>query len=133
MSLSARVARLRQQSLAAVPTLSSERARLVTEWYATHSELLSVPMERALVFAHLMKNVTVKIWPDELIVGEKGPGPKAAPTYPELCCHSLQISTFWTRVKRRHFTWALPTGRAMQPRSFPSGVDGPCARRFSAR
>ena len=90
MSLSARVARLRQQSLAAVPTLSSERARLVTEWYATHSELLSVPMERALVFAHLMKNVTVKIWPDELIVGEKGPGPKAAPTYPELCCHSLQ-------------------------------------------
>jgi len=90
MSLSARVARLRQHSLAAVPTLCSERARLVTEWYAAHSELLSAPMERALVFEHLLKNVTVKIWPDELIVGEKGPGPKAAPTYPELCCHSLQ-------------------------------------------
>ncbi|MDH4137312.1 MAG: glycyl radical protein, partial [Anaerolineae bacterium] len=26
----------------------------------------------------------------ELIVGEKGPAPKAAPTYPELCCHSLE-------------------------------------------
>ena len=26
----------------------------------------------------------------ELIVGEKGPAPKATPTYPELCCHSLQ-------------------------------------------
>ncbi len=25
----------------------------------------------------------------ELIVGEKGPFPKATPTYPELCCHSL--------------------------------------------
>ena len=27
--------------------------------------------------------------PGELIVGEKGPEPKAAPTYPELCCHSI--------------------------------------------
>lgn len=90
MSFSARVDRLRQASLAAVPTLSSERARLVTEWYAAHSELLSAPTERALVFESLLRNVTVKIWPDELIVGEKGPSPKAAPTYPELCCHSLQ-------------------------------------------
>jgi formate C-acetyltransferase len=37
-----------------------------------------------------MEHKTICINPGELIVGEKGPGPQAAPTYPELCCHSLQ-------------------------------------------
>jgi len=46
-------------------------------------------MRRAEVFRYLMEHITVRIRPGELIVGEKGPRPKAAPTYPELCCHSL--------------------------------------------
>jgi formate C-acetyltransferase len=37
-----------------------------------------------------MEHKTICINDDELIVGEKGPAPKASPTYPELCCHSLQ-------------------------------------------
>ena len=52
--------------------------------------LISVPMRRALSFHYLMEHKTICIDPGELIVGEKGPAPKAAPTYPELCCHSLQ-------------------------------------------
>jgi formate C-acetyltransferase len=31
----------------------------------------------------------IDVRPGELLVGEKGPAPKAAPTYPELCCHTL--------------------------------------------
>ncbi len=47
-------------------------------------------MLRALTFRHLMEQKAISIGPGELIVGEKGPMPKATPTYPELCCHSLQ-------------------------------------------
>jgi formate C-acetyltransferase len=50
---------------------------------------MSEPVRRAHVFRHLMEQMTVSIRPDELIVGEKGPVAKAAPTYPELCCHTL--------------------------------------------
>jgi pyruvate formate-lyase/glycerol dehydratase family glycyl radical enzyme len=89
MSLSPRVARLRQQSLEAIPTLSAERARLMTEFYQQDLGLISAPMRRALAFQYLMEHKTICINDGELIVGEKGPAPAAAPTFPELCCHSL--------------------------------------------
>ena len=84
-----RVATLRQQSLDAIPTISAERAVLMTEAYRLHDGLLSAPMRRALAFRHLMEHRTITIGAGELIVGEKGPAPKATPTYPELCCHTL--------------------------------------------
>jgi formate C-acetyltransferase len=37
-----------------------------------------------------MENKNIYIGSDELIVGERGPSPRAAPTYPELCCHSME-------------------------------------------
>jgi formate C-acetyltransferase len=43
-----------------------------------------------LAFQYLMENKTICINEGELIVGEKGTAPKATPTYPELCCHSMQ-------------------------------------------
>jgi pyruvate formate-lyase/glycerol dehydratase family glycyl radical enzyme len=90
MRMSDRVSRLRQQSLAAIPTISTERAELMTEFYQQHTELNSASVHRALAFRHLMENKLIYIGEGELIVGEKGPAPKATPTYPELCCHSLQ-------------------------------------------
>jgi pyruvate formate-lyase/glycerol dehydratase family glycyl radical enzyme len=90
MSMSERVARLRQQSLDAVPTISTERAELMTAFYRQDLALMSAPMRRALAFQYLMEHKTIYIGEGELIVGEKGPAPKATPTYPELCCHSLQ-------------------------------------------
>jgi pyruvate formate-lyase/glycerol dehydratase family glycyl radical enzyme len=90
MPMTERVARLRQQSLDARPAISTERAELLTEFYRTHPELTSTPMHRALAFRYLMDHKTIYIGDGELIVGEKGPAPKATPTYPELCCHSLQ-------------------------------------------
>src|SRR5512136_1574769 len=88
--ISPRVALLRQQSLDAVPNISIERAGLITEAYARNTALMSAPMRRALAFQHLMEHKAIYLGPGELIVGEKGPSPKATPTYPELCCHSLQ-------------------------------------------
>ncbi len=85
-----RVSRLRQQSLDAVPTLSTERAELMTAFYRQDLGPVSAPVRRALAFQYLMEHKTICINEGELIVGEKGPTPKAAPTFPELCCHSLQ-------------------------------------------
>ncbi len=90
MPITDRVARLRQQSLDANPAISTERAEMLTEFYRTHSDLTSVPVHRALAFRYLMEHKAIYIGDGELIVGEKGPAPKATPTYPELCCHSLQ-------------------------------------------
>ncbi len=86
-----RIRKLRQQSLEAKETLSSERAELLTGFYRAHTARPneSIPIQRALAFQYLMEHKIVVINEGELIVGEKGPAPKAAPTYPELCCHSL--------------------------------------------
>ena len=89
MPVTERVARLRQQSQEAIPTLSSERAELITEFYQQDLGLISAPVRRALAFEYLMERKSIYIGEGELIVGEKGPAPKAAPTYPEICCHSL--------------------------------------------
>lgn len=86
-----RVARLRKQSVERGPYISTERAELVTEFYKTDvAARNSVVVTRALCFKHLMEKKSVCINEGELIVGERGPGPKATPTYPELCCHDLE-------------------------------------------
>jgi pyruvate formate-lyase/glycerol dehydratase family glycyl radical enzyme len=90
MPVSERVARLRQQSQEAIPALSSERAELITEFYQQDLGLMSDPVHRARAFQYLMEHKSIYIGKDELIVGEKGPAPKAAPTFPEICCHSLR-------------------------------------------
>ncbi|HPC95161.1 MAG TPA: glycyl radical protein [Sedimentisphaerales bacterium] len=85
-----RVKRLRQQSIETHPYISSERAELMTQFYQSPVACRqSVPVTRALAFRHLMEHKTVYIGEGELIVGEKGHAPKATPTYPELCCHTL--------------------------------------------
>ena len=46
-------------------------------------------MLRALTFKELCTKKTLFIGDDELIVGERGPFPKAVSTFPELNCHSV--------------------------------------------
>jgi trans-4-hydroxy-L-proline dehydratase len=84
-----RVARLRQQSLDTKPWLSIERAALLTEFYR-QAEADSTPVLRAKAFAYLMERKAIYIGDGELIVGERGPAPKGTPTFPELCCHSVE-------------------------------------------
>ncbi len=85
-----RTARLRQESLNAAPCLSEERARLVTEFYQENAGRYSPAVMRARTFLHLCQHKTLYIGDGELIVGERGPRPKAVPTFPELTCHSLE-------------------------------------------
>jgi hypothetical protein len=84
-----RVARLRQASLDCRPRLSTERAELMTAFYR-EAPAAPLPILRALSLRYLMERKALSILPGELIVGERGPTPKATPTYPELCCHSLE-------------------------------------------
>ena len=85
-----RTARLRQASLDARPCISQERAVLVTAFYQASEGRFSAPVMRARCFHHLCEHKTLYLGQDELIVGERGPQPKATPTYPELTCHSLE-------------------------------------------
>jgi len=85
-----RVARLRQRSLDTAPSVSTERAELMTSFYKDNEGKFSVPVLRAMSFKHLCEHKTIYIGEDELIVGERGPRPRATPTYPELTCHSLE-------------------------------------------
>ena len=96
-----RIKRLRTQSLKLKPWISAERAILLTDFYASDAaEGVSVPVSRALAFKYLLENKEICINDGELIVGERGPAPKAVPTYPEICCHSLEdLETLDTRKK----------------------------------
>ncbi len=89
MAMTERVARLRRQSIEAQPSISAERAVLLTEFYRQATELISAPVRRARAFQYLLEHKVICIGEGELIVGEKGPALKSTPTYPELCCHSL--------------------------------------------
>jgi formate C-acetyltransferase len=85
-----RVARLRERSVRARPSISAERAGLITSFYRDHEGRHPVPVMRALAFRHLCEHKTIWIGDDELIVGERGPAPMAVPTFPELTCHSVE-------------------------------------------
>jgi trans-4-hydroxy-L-proline dehydratase len=94
-----RVARLRQESLDLKPWLSIERAALLTEFYEQNGEP-SIPLQRARAFQYLLERKSIFIGPDELIVGERGPRPKGTPSFPELCCHSMDdLDVLHTRAK----------------------------------
>ena len=86
-----RIRTLRERSLLARPSLSPERAVLMTEFYRSGiADRVSTPVARALAFQYVMEHKTICIQDEELIVGERGPKPKATPTYPEICLHTTR-------------------------------------------
>jgi len=86
-----RIRDLREQSVNRKPSISPERAILITEFYKSDAaERVSVPVKRALALKYVMEKKGLYIAEGELIVGERGPAPKATPTYPEICTHTLK-------------------------------------------
>ena len=85
-----RIQKLRKLSFEAEPTLSIERALIETRFYKENYGKYSIPVLRALNFLEICKKKTIYIGEGELIVGERGPKPKAIPTFPELTCHSTE-------------------------------------------
>lgn len=84
-----RTKRLREQSETTRPSISLERALIETRVYSEYEGKVPAPVLRGLFFKQLMAERTLYLGDDELIVGEKGIGPQSAPTFPELCCHTL--------------------------------------------
>ncbi|MFR3330422.1 MAG: trans-4-hydroxy-L-proline dehydratase [Odoribacter splanchnicus] len=91
MKMTERIRKLREQSLNAENRISAERALLITEFYQSGmADAEPVPVQRALSFKYILEHKYICVNEGELIVGERGPAPKATPTYPEICIHSLQ-------------------------------------------
>ena len=88
--MNARIKRLRQQNFDTPTTLSIERALIETAFYKQNYGTMPIAVLRAKNFYEICKKKTLYIGDDELIVGERGPLPKAVPTFPELTCHSVE-------------------------------------------
>lgn len=88
LQINGRIQRLRKQSVDTQPSLSIERALHETAFYKANYGKYSIPVLRALTFLDHCKRKTIYIGDNELIVGERGPAPKAVPTFPELTCHT---------------------------------------------
>ena len=96
--MNGRIKRLRQLNFDTPTTLSIERALIETEFYKKYYGTMPTPVLRARNFYEICKKKTLYIGDDELIVGERGPVPKAVPTFPELTCHSVEdLHTLDTR------------------------------------
>ncbi|MHA1614319.1 MAG: glycyl radical protein [Candidatus Thorarchaeota archaeon] len=80
--MTARTKRIKQRMLESEPTISSERAVLFTDYVKEH---LSEPtmIRLAGAFAHVLDNMSIRIEPEELIVGNMGPTPRSCQIFPE--------------------------------------------------
>lgn len=86
-----RIRRLRRISVSeSEPCISIERALLLTEAYKKYEGKVSAPVLRGLAFKYMMEKRTCYLEKGSIIVGEKGHKPWAAPTFPELCCHTME-------------------------------------------
>ncbi len=86
-----RIKILREQSCNAVNRISAERALLLTKFFRNENAPTdSIPVQRAKAFDYILSNKEICILDGELIVGERGPGPKETPTYPEICLHTTE-------------------------------------------
>ncbi|MCQ2144422.1 MAG: glycyl radical protein [Bacteroidales bacterium] len=99
-----RIKRLHQESLDTPATLTIERALIETAFYKENYGKYPIAILRAKNFYEICKKRTIYIGKDELIVGERGPKPKAVPTFPELTCHSVEdLNVLNTRDLQPYF------------------------------
>ncbi|MFW9980627.1 MAG: glycyl radical protein [Candidatus Thorarchaeota archaeon] len=80
--MTSRSQRIKQRMLESEPTISSERAVLFTEYMKRH---WSEPAMTRLAggFAYVLDKMTIRIEPEELIVGNMGPTPRSCQIFPE--------------------------------------------------
>jgi pyruvate formate-lyase/glycerol dehydratase family glycyl radical enzyme len=82
LEMTARTLRMKQRMLESDPTISSERAVLFTDFVQDHmSEPTLIRLAGA--FAHVLDKMTIRIEPEELIVGNMGPTPRSCQIFPE--------------------------------------------------
>ncbi|MHA1935065.1 MAG: glycyl radical protein [Candidatus Thorarchaeota archaeon] len=80
--MTSRTQLMRERMLDAPPTVSSERAYLFTESLKLNwNEPSKIKLAKA--FAQVLRNMTIRIEQDELIVGNMGPTPRSCQIFPE--------------------------------------------------
>jgi formate C-acetyltransferase len=115
-----RIKKLRAQSTGTKPSISAERAILVTQYYKNKStQDSSIPVQRAKAFKYILENKQICINVGELIVGERGPAPQATPTYPEICLHSLEDLEILNDRKRIPFSSDIKTKQTFEQEIIP--------------
>ena len=115
-----RIKKLREESLQAVNRLSAERGLLVTQFYKELSAAEdSIPVQRAKAFEYILRHKSICINEGELIVGERGPAPKATPTYPEINLHSLKDLEILNGREKVSFKVDEETRRAFEKEIIP--------------
>lgn len=85
-----RIQKLREISVTTPVHIDLERAKIETDFYKENDGRYSIPVMRAMVLKEYFSKKTLYLGDGELIVGEKGKDPQASPTFPELCCHSVE-------------------------------------------
>lgn len=78
-----RVEKLRQRVLSFKPSISSERAKLVTQSYQ-ETEGQPMVLRRAKALEKVLKQMEIHIAEGELIVGNHSTAPRSAPIFPEM-------------------------------------------------
>jgi len=115
-----RIQNLRKASLNAVNRISAERGLLVTRFYKSITATqYSKPVERAKAFEYILENKTICINDSELIAGERGPAPKATPTYPEINLHSLKDLDILNNRKKVSYKVDEETRKAFEEEIIP--------------
>ncbi len=86
-----RIKKLRTETREKEVRISHERAELVTAFYQNKIKANeSISVQRARCLNYVLSHKKICINEGELIVAERGPEPKAVPTYPEICLHSIK-------------------------------------------
>ncbi len=106
------------------PTLDVERAELITEAYKRYAASPQI-IKVARGLAHILENVSINIWPGELIVGEMAAPPLAYPLFPEFSynwlCAELNDGSIASRKHDRMIYTQESTERALALQDFWRG------------
>ena len=84
-----RISNFRKRYLAIEPSICSERAAIYTQVYQQHPEL-PIIIRRAVAFARVLREMSIYIDPESLIVGNQASAPRSAPVCPEYACKWLE-------------------------------------------
>ncbi len=91
-----RFSRIRETLLAEPVWLCPERAFLITDYFKHHDDKKDpMVVRKANAFRHLLMNKSVKIWPDEWIIGNMGSKRKSAIIQPELAGVFMSEELLW--------------------------------------
>ena len=87
--MSERVSRLKTDLFSVRPRIESARATLLTESYRS-TEAEPIVMRRAKAFAHILENLPLRIFDDELVVGSATVNHRASQIFPEFSVNWIE-------------------------------------------